>query len=489
MASFSNSCGTTVVGGAVLSQINSCVGMSVILNHKATFTMWRLRNRAISPFAHELIFFQFTGTQGLGRANLRAEVGDIADYLYNTFINYTRPGLKAVQCPGTVCRFPVLQECNQACACADQVYFKSLADSSAQTDAQAIQSGISNYLGSVYKSANQYGKTQCDDDISCRPLWAAWVNAAGFAFTKSIAVLLNQQAVDIITNDYLYIWEELAGQPGKRLLEMVGKYYTLEERILASQEEMEYHVPVPFFYTRAPGKAIATAAMLYTHMYLVLCTEQLEKLIQVSRPDVKVLNASTGSEIQSSDVAVQLLIQCVFVDTQERDKLALSPFNGVFIQHQYGEYESNFQNIQLDFSHPILELNWIVKRQCHIDNNDFFNYSGLLGKDPLTFAEIRFNSSIRQQKLSAKVFRMVQPWIHHTCIPDNYIYTYSFSTFPEDSVPTGAANFSAFNTVTLALKLQEGLERIGGNTVFVFATSWNLLQHYEGVASAAFALS
>lgn len=482
-------CNATVIGGGVLSQINSCVGMSVILNYKATFTMFRSRFRALAPFASEFIPFSFNSTVRFGAFNLRAEVGDIADYLYQTFVVYSRPGLKAIQCPGTVCRFPVAQECDQACSCEDQAYFKSLADSSAQTDAQAIQSGIDTYLAQVYKSSNQYGKAQCDDDVTCRPLWAAWVNAAGQAFTKSVAVLLNQQAVDIVTSDYMYCWEELAGQPGKRLLEMIGKYYTREERIFASQEESDYYVPIPHWYTRAPGKAIATAAMLYTHMYIVLCIENLERLIQVSRPDVKVIATTTGAEITANDLMASLLIQCVFVDTQERDKLAIAPFNTVIVQHQYGVYESNFQNIQLDFSHPILELNFVIRRNCQHDNNNLFNFSGLLGREPIQHAEIRFNSSIRQQKLPAKFYRLTSNWVHHTCIPDNYIYTYSFATFPEDSVPTGAANFSAFNTVVLALKLQEGLERAGGLTCLVFATSWNLLQHFEGTASTAFSLT
>jgi hypothetical protein len=462
--------------------------MSVILNYKATFTLWRQRFRSLAPFAFEWIPFSFNSTVRFGAFNLRAEVGDIADYLYQTFVVYSRPGLKAVKGAGG-CRFPVAQECDQACSCEDNAFFKSLADPSARTEAQAVKSGIDNYLAQVYKSSNQFSKDVCDEDVNTRPLWAHWVNAAGQAFTKSIAVLLNQQAIDIITSDYLYIWEEISGQPGKRLLEMIGKYYTRDELIFASQEETEYYVPIPFFYTRAPGKAIATAAMLYTHMYITLCIENLERLIVVSRPDVKVFNTTTQAEITPSDVTASLLIMCVFVDSQERDKLALAPFNTVIVQHQYGEYESNFQNIQLDMSHPILELNFVVRRKCQFDNNQLFNYSGLLGRDPIISAEIRFNSSIRQQRLPAKFYRLVTNWTFHTDIPDAKIYSYPFSVFPEDSVPTGAANFSAFNTVTLALRLQEGLERIGGNVVLVYATSWNLLQHYEGTATTAFSLT
>jgi len=76
----------------------------------------------------------------------------------------------------------------------------------------------------------------------------------------------------------------------------------------------------------------------------------------------------------------------------------------------------------------------------------------------------------------------------HTCIPDAKIYTMPFAVFPEDSVPTGAANFSAFNTVVLAVKLQEGLSP-GAIILYVLAVSWNLLQFFEGTSSAAFALT
>lgn len=52
---------------------------------------------------------------------------------------------------------------------------------------------------------------------------------------------------------------------------------------------------------------------------------------------------------------------------------------------------------------------------------------------------------------SGEYFRTVQPYTYHTRVPDKNIYTYSFSLFPEQIQPSGAANFSKLDSVSLNL--------------------------------------
>ena len=80
----------------------------------------------------------------------------------------------------------------------------------------------------------------------------------------------------------------------------------------------------------------------------------------------------------------------------------------------------------------------------------------------------------------------MQPYQHHSNIPDCFIYVFSFALHPEESHPSGSCNFSRIDHVDLNLQLQDGLgkEQV---SVIVFARNWNILRFREGLAGLAFA--
>ena len=48
---------------------------------------------------------------------------------------------------------------------------------------------------------------------------------------KQAKLMVGTMVVDTMYNDFLFMWEELAGKPGKRLTEMIGKYYCRDDLI------------------------------------------------------------------------------------------------------------------------------------------------------------------------------------------------------------------------------------------------------------------
>merc|ERR1711924_265949 len=144
--------------------------------------------------------------------------------------------------------------------------------------------------------------------------------------------------------------------------------------------------------------------------------------------------------------------------------------------------------MSLNFNHPVIELLFAVRRQVNERCNNWFNYSGIDGRDPVTKAGLHLNSQPRFHNRPGSYLRLCQPYQCHTNIPDSYIYCYSFALYPEQTTPSGSCNLSRIDHCDLILNLQEGLgkEQV---TIMVYARSWNVLRFREGLAGVAYANS
>ncbi len=141
--------------------------------------------------------------------------------------------------------------------------------------------------------------------------------------------------------------------------------------------------------------------------------------------------------------------------------------------------------LQLNFNHPTIELIWAVRRQCQDQANNHFNYSGKFGRDPVKAVSLRFNNLPRFSGKEGRYFRLVQPYQHHSLIPDAFIYVYSFAINPEDPQPSGSVNLSRIDNTELLLDLQD--ELCDENTcIIVFGRNWNIFRYREGLGGLAF---
>jgi hypothetical protein len=60
----------------------------------------------------------------------------------------------------------------------------------------------------------------------------------------------------------------------------------------------------------------------------------------------------------------------------------------------------------------------------------------------------------RFQVRDAGYFRLVQPWQHHTVIPEElFVYSYSFALRPEDAQPCGSMNASRMDSIVLQVTI------------------------------------
>ena len=81
-------------------------------------------------------------------------------------------------------------------------------------------------------------------------------------------------------------------------------------------------------------------------------------------------------------------------------------------------------------------------------------------------------------------FRVVQPRMHHTCLPREFIYSYSFALQPELASPSGAINMSRIENVELRLEFTSALTQ--GFDLLVYATNYNVLRIMSGMGGLAY---
>jgi hypothetical protein len=166
---------------------------------------------------------------------------------------------------------------------------------------------------------------------------------------------------------------------------------------------------------------------------------------------------------------------------------------------------SNYK-FRLNFNHPVKELVWVLQRNVNAQRgtayNDWFNFSAADPGTPvpsdavdlMADAKILLNGHDRFQTRPQTYFRLVQPFQHHTRIPDKHIYIYSFGLRPEEHQPSGTCNFSRIDNAQLVVDLTNpanipnyaewGSDLDG--VIYIFAPNYNVLRIMSGMGGLAY---
>ena len=111
--------------------------------------------------------------------------------------------------------------------------------------------------------------------------------------------------------------------------------------------------------------------------------------------------------------------------------------------------------------------------------------------DLMADAKILLNGHDRFQIRPQTYFRLVQPYQHHTRIPEKHIYVYSFGLRPEEHQPSGTCNFSRIDNAQLVFDLTNisALNNVSSNDtgqISIYATNFNVLRIMSGMGGLAY---
>lgn len=438
----------------------------------AAASLWRQRQTAISYFQPiSSICRPEGGNISLGSTGT-IRIPRVGDVLNHLFMVYERPAIKACPISGASCvppvQFPSALDPSNPCSAAESAYFGSL------------EGGEEAWMRDVYGGSGPFDATAGDASGPAEP-YCYWVNAFGQFAARSITMLLSKVPVDKVYSDFAFMWEEVAGKPGKRLGEMIGKYYCVEELIAASTRKCYVYSPVPFYFELAPGNSLPLVAVQLGGFELSVEMEALHRLVVQSGEGLRIINEDTGTDLTANDVKVLVDANQILFEQAERDKFQASQFEQLItntVRCHPVSVSAGQTSAVVDMKHGqvVTEVLFGVRRECMANNNQWTNLSGVNGFDPILFAQVDVNNSARQQQREATYFRLIQPYMHHTCTPDAFVYNWAPAEAPEEMQFTGGLSTAAFDDFSLRLWLQPGL---GEATIFTFLRCLNLLKFQD----------
>lgn len=475
-----------------IAQNQYMVGMDFAVHAKPKSTFWRHKTTPYAQFSMENTLYSFRNAQwGIWNT---VTVPKSMDLIYLAALRYVRPALKTEWHDRAVTpNFPsYVNECKR-CTETERELMSSLSGKD-----KSVSSGLDKFLAK--NSINPEGRgtfeIETEDKEEENPqenMWAHWVNDFATVATKCVKMVLLDQVVDSITSLNMYVWDQLAVSASQRSGwdEMVGHADCREDLIADSKRERVLYRELPFWHT-TPQKAYTMIAGLYTKCEYQVKFARIEECIVRSHPNVKVLDYNTGNPIETTKMDVSLDLTNVFLQTAERDRFGLTPYDVVIHCHEQYDFEINSRNgngrkfkFHVPTPHLVSEINWVFRRRCNIEANDHFNTSGLNGDDPMFSASIDFANAPRHVTREAAFWRLRQNQFHTSIPSDAFIYTYTFCLEPESDNVTGGASMSRFDGFTLNVTVQEGLQ-YESVILSIMVRVINLLKHREGAIGTAF---
>jgi hypothetical protein len=315
--------------GGALMQLVAYGAQDVFLTGTPEITFWKVSYRRHTNFAMESIEQTFSGQADFGR-RVTCTISRNGDLAYRTYLQVTLP------------------EINQS-------------------------------MGNDSGGGNVY---------------ARWLDSIGEQLVSQVEVEIGGQRIDRQYGDWMHIWNQmtLSSEQQRGYDKMVGNTTQLTyitehtyadvngpcaaaggvSQVCAPRNalpETTLYVPLQFWFCRNPGLALPLIALQYHEVKINLDLRPIgECLWAVS--DLGAGGSSVAKAYQQSLVAASLYVDYIFLDTDERRKMAQNPHEYLFEQLQFTGDESvgsSSNKIKLNFNHPCKELVWVVQSDANVD--------------------------------------------------------------------------------------------------------------------------
>ena len=226
--------------------------------------------------------------------------------------------------------------------------------------------------------------------------FARWLDFPGEQLISQVEVEIGGQRIDRQFGDWMHIWNQLtlSKEQEKGYYKMVGNTTQLTyitdpnfapvdgpcdssgpRQVCAPRNalpESFLYIPLQFWFCRNPGLALPLIALQYHEVRINIDLSPLDECLWA----VKQLTCSSGTSqkattaYQQSLAAASLYVDYVFLDTEERRRMAQNPHEYLIEQLQFTGDESvgsSSNKIKLNFNHPCKELIWVVQPDANVD--------------------------------------------------------------------------------------------------------------------------
>jgi hypothetical protein len=294
-----------------------------------------------------------------------------------------------------------------------------------------------------------------------------YMQGIGNYIIKYVSIEIGAQQIDEQYGQWMDIWSELNLDASQvyGYSHMVGKNFenVWQPYDVSAEPGSRLFVPLQFWFCRNPGLAIPLISLQYHEIRLKLTFEKFENVIvAVTNGQYQPITLNGSAPYINT---FQIYNNYYYLDTTERRKFAQNPHEYLIeqVQSQSGNVQSLTDEnlIRLNLNHPTKEIVWVFNRNgTNAPDNDFSIGTEIIPNGtPAQFApmynfKLILNGTDRFKERPGEYFRLVQSYDHHTRIPENYIYVYSFGIRPEEHQPSGTCNFSRIDSAQLNFYLR-----------------------------------
>ena len=307
--------------------------------------------------------------------------------------------------------------------------FNGQADFSRRVQCTISRNGDLAYRTYLQVTLPEIGQSGCgassSNENNCH---ARWLDCPGEQIISTVEVEIGGQRIDRQYGDWMHIWNQLTltAEQERGYHKMIG--HTTQLTYLTDPQyanvasacggdaptavcaprnalpETTLYVPLQFWFCRNPGLALPLIALQYHEVRINIELRPIDEcLFAVVSDDNN--GGVAGSEKHTASynkslVAASLYVDYIFLDTDERRRMAQNPHEYLIEQLQFTGDESvgsSSNKIKLNFNHPCKELIWVVQPDenvnycaahdaaeplCHVHGAQPFNYTDAIDALP-----------------------------------------------------------------------------------------------------------
>lgn len=328
----------------------------------------------------------------------------------------------------------------------------------------------------------------------------AWNTRLGHAMIDRIDFLIGGHKIDRHTGDWFNISYDLMTDvfQSRAYNILIGNVPELTVYDRLQKPSYQIMLPLRFYFCQHNGSALPIISLQAQDVQLSVKFKTLKQCCYVE--DTTTLE----NKIHLTDA--YFLVDYVYLGTDERRRFAQSTHEYLIEQLQintFNIYQNADFRAKLDFFHPCKELIFVFQFNDYIENPDGYkpcqwdNFSltdskmahADLGKgNPISFAQFFLNRYDRTPKLAGNYYEYVETFEVHKRSPiKDGINIISFALHPETLQPSSTCNLSKIDLATLEITFDPLVTAsTNGGILKVFATNYNILRFYGGMAGEAF---